>query len=243
MNIFRESSPLAWEALGALTLRPALAQPEDAGPARLRRGWELWGLALGRLTEVSGGGGGGGLTLASSFVGRAQSLGKSVLWLSSEVKPFYPPDMGAAGVALERLPVVFLSRPVDAALVAARLLSSGGFDLLVWDLASWKKAPARLPVGHLARLGALARHHRAVVLILTEKERKEPSLGCLVALRLQVEALRGDPSLLRIDVLKDKRGAVGEGKEWLWRCGLPSGLPPSAPLPGRLPGPLPARAG
>ena len=231
MNIFEGGSSLVREAAAQLTLRPALASERESSLSRLRRGSELWSLTVGRLTEVSGEGGGGGLTLAASFLSSAQSQGRSVLWLSSEVKPFYPPDMQAAGVALERLPVLFLPRPEDAALAATRLLGSGGFDLLVWDLASWKRAPGRLPVALLARLSAMARHHRAVVLMLTEKVADDPSLGCLVGLRLQVEAQSGDPSLLWVRVAKDKRGSVGEGREWLWRCGVPEGLPPSAPLP------------
>jgi hypothetical protein len=173
------------------------------------------------------------LTLAASFLRRAQAQGKNVLWLTSETKPFYPPDMQASGVQLERLPVFFLPQPNDASLVATRLLSSGGFDLLVWDLASWKKPPTRLPAALLARLGAMARHHRALVLILTEKQEAESSLGCLVGLRLGVEAEAGDPALLRVRVLKDKRGSAGERKEWSWRCGVPEGLPPTAPLPRR----------
>lgn len=211
-----------------------LARPCESAQAelRLRFGHELWGLTTGRLTEISGAGGGGGLTLAASFLRKAQGLGHTALWLSSRTKPFYPPDMAAAGVRLEGLPVVFLPRPEDASRVATRLLSSGGFDLLVWDLASWK-GKTTLSVGLLARLAAMARHHQAVVIILTEKTEEEASLGCLVGLRLGVEAEPGDPALLRVRVLKDKRGAVGEGKDWLWRCGVPEGLPASLPIPHR----------
>lgn len=229
MNIFRDSSPLLTES--CLTFRPAGLLEEGRPLARLRHGHELWGLAMGRLTEISGVGGGAGLTLAASFLRRAQGRGSTVLWLGCDAKTFYPPDMRAAGVDLERLPLLFLPQPQDAALAATRLLSSGGFDLLVWDLASWKKPPSQLPVALLARLGAMARHHRAMVLILTAKPEDEASLGCLVGLRLGVEAEVGDPSLLRVKVLKDKRGSAGEGREWQWRCGVPEGLPPSAPTP------------
>ncbi len=233
MNIFGDDSPLLTES--GLTFRPAMLVGEERPLARLRYGHELGGLTTGRLTEVSGAGGGAGLTLAASFLRRAQGRGQTVLWLGCDGKTFYPPDMQAAGVDLERLPVLFLPQPADAALAATRLLSSGGFDLLVWDLASWKKPPSRLPVALLARLGAMARHHRAAVLILTAKGEDEPSLGCLVGLRLGVQAEAGDPSLLRVKVLKDKRGSAGEGREWQWRCGVPEGLPPSAPLPRRRP--------
>lgn len=232
MNVFLETRPGEEKTFFSpdRTLAPS-QNSEGREPARLRYGHELWPLALGRLTEVSGAGGGGGLTLAASFLRRAQRGGRTALWLSAEGKAFYPPDMQASGVRLDRLPVLFLPRPEDASLVATRLLGCGGFDLVIWDLASWKGAPGRLPSALLARLAAMARHHRALVLILTEKPEEEASLGCLVGLRLGVEAERRDPSLLRVRVLKDKRGSVGEGREWLWRCGVPEGLPPSAPLP------------
>ena len=235
MNVFLESSrPEGTELARHLgrDSRKALTEQKEADPAsRLHYGHELWPLAMGRLTEVSGAGGGGGLTLAASFLRRAQQEGKNVLWLTTESKAFYPPDMHRGGVRLDRLPVVFLPTPEGAALVATRLLSSGGFDLMVWDLASWKGSPGRLPVSTLSRLSAMARHHRALVLILTDKPQEQTSLGCLVGLRLGVEAESGDPSLLRVSVLKDKRGSVGEGKEWLWRCAVPEGLPPAAPAP------------
>lgn len=196
----------------------------------LRQAAELWELTAGRLCEVSGAGGGGGLTLAASFLCRAQAERKSYLWLSSELKPFYPPDLQAHGVCLKQLPVLFLPRPDDALKAMIKLVSSGGFDLVICDLASWKDA-SFLATGMLVRLSALARHHRASLLLLTAKPHSFPSLGCSIGLRLGIEADESSPSLLRLRVLKDKRGAVGEGKEWSWRCSLPEGLSDEALLP------------
>lgn len=229
MNLYQNPSLFLESPLASLALEEKLAQN-----APLRWGSDLWDLAKGRLTEVSGAGGGGGLTLAASFVRRAQSRQQSVLWLTSEVKPFYPPDMQAAGVDLQRLPLLFFSKISEASTVATRLLSSGGFDLLIWDLASWKRPPRTLPVPFLARLQGLARHHRATVLLLTQKEADDVSLGCLIGLRLQVEAHSQVPALLEVRVVKDKRGAVGEGKEWSWRCRLPDGLPAFSSLPSAM---------
>lgn len=212
--------------MGAVCLAEA---PDGEPPLRARtqlhHGFELWPLTLGCLTEVSGKGGGGGLTLAASFLRFAQDTGRHAVWLSSELKPFYPPDLHACGVELNRLPVLFLPDFQQAALAANRLLKSGGFDLLVWDLASWKKPPNSLPIPFLAKLVATARYRQASLLMLTDKKREQASLGCLTGLRLQVEALDNEPSRLRVQVCKDKRGAVGEGKEWLWSCRLPEGLP------------------
>lgn len=195
----------------------------------LSNGWELWDLALGRLTEVSGEGGGGGLTLAASFLAYAQERGYSSLWLSSIERPFYPPDMQKADVDLERLAVIFLDQPLDAALAGIRLLSSGGYDLIIWDVASWSEFLLEPSSPVWGRIGALARRHRVVVLALTRQEREAPSLTPLVGLRLQVEASRGDLSCLEVTVLKDKRGTAGASK--LWYCNLPEGWDGTS-LPG-----------
>jgi recombination protein RecA len=211
--------------------RLELTQSIPSDCARIARGSDLKRFTRSRLTEVSGRGGGAGLTFAFSLVKEAQQRDESVLWLSSSLKPFYPPDAHAAGVDLKRLPVLFLPRPEEAFSAAAKLLGSGGFGLLVWDLASWKKSSQRLPLAFLGRLNAMARHHRAAVLVLTDKNKADPSLGCLVSLRLQVEAHQGCPELLEVEVVRDKRGIVGKCKKWEWRCGLPDGLPTSAPVP------------
>ena len=203
--------------------------PAECG--RITFGADLKRYTRSRLTEVSGRGGGAGLTFAFSLVREAQQRDDSVLWLSSALKPFYPPDAHHAGVDLKRLPVLFLPRPEEAFTAAAKLLGSGGFGLMVWDLASWKRSLQQLPLAFLGRLNAMARHHRASVLILTDKKKTDPSLGCLVSLRLHVEAQRRCPELLEVEVVRDKRGIAGENKRWGWRCGLPDGLPSSAPVP------------
>lgn len=225
MNVFTAESALLKEALGAVCL-PEFKESDTSLRSReqLQHGYDLWPLTVGCLTEISGKGGGAGLTFAASFLRFAQSTGRHAIWLSSELKPFYPPDLHACGVELNKLPVLFLPDFQHAALAANRLLKSGGFDLLVWDLASWKRPPSSLPIPFLAKLVATARYRQASLLVLTDKKREQASLGCLTGLRLQVEALTNEPSRLRVQVCKDKRGAVGEGKEWLWSCRLPEGL-------------------
>ncbi len=230
MNLTRDPSQAEWRTSAHTGLESAFQEARCRGE-RLRHGADLWPLAVGQLVEVSGTGGGAGLTFAASFVRHVQSHAKPCLWLGCQAKPFYPPDMRASGVDLRRLPLVFLSKPEEAALASARLLSSGGFDLLVWDLASWKKPPLTLEISLLARLNALARHHRSTLLILTDKQSELPSLGCLIGLRLQIEAYPRDPARLQVMVRKDKRGAIGEGKTWIWRCEPPEGLPSSTPFP------------
>lgn len=187
-------------------------------------GYALWELAMGRLTEVSGGVRGGGLTLASSFLSYAQDKDLYSLWLSSRQKPFYPPDLVAAGIRLERLPLLFLERWQEAAWAVVSLLGSNGFDLVVWDLASWSEFPSQMPSAILGKMNAIARCNRTVVLIVTDKSSVEPSMGSLIGLRLGVEACSERPSRLEIKVLKDKRGAIGEGRSWCWDCYLPEGM-------------------
>lgn len=231
MNLTRDPSRVQADSSTLAGLESLLAP--NLFHERLRYGSDLWPLAVGQLVEISGKGGGAGLSFAASFVRHAQSLSKPCLWLSSCSKPFYPPDMANSGVDLGKLPLLFLPTPQDASLASARLLSSGGFDLLVWDLASWKSPPLTLETSLLARLNALTRHHRSTLVILTDKTEQHPSLGCLIGLRLKVEAFPRDPARLQIQVVKDKRGAVGEGKIWSWRCEPPEGLPASAPFPGQ----------
>lgn len=192
-----------------------------SGSDALEPGYALWELAIGRLTEASGGVRGGGLTLASSFLSYAQNKGLYSLWLSSRQKPFYPPDLVAAGIRLEKLPLLFLERWQEAAWAMVSLLGSNGFDLLVWDLASWPEVASHVPSAILGKMNAMARRNRTVVLILTDKSSVEPSIDSLIGLRLEVEACSERPSRLRIKVLKDKRGAIGEGRSWCWDCQLP----------------------
>lgn len=211
------------------TNESTVLRSESSPSGWLCRGSDLAAIVERQLTEISGSGGGAGLTLAFSLVRWAQEKGQSVLWLSSSAKPFYPPDAHRAGVDLDRLPVLFLSRPQEAFIAAAKLSGSGGFGLLVWDLVSWRGSHQRLPLAYLGRLNATVRYHRSSFLILTDKDRDEPSLGCLIGLRLQVEAKEGRPDLLEVEVVRDKRGVVGEQKRWQWCCRLPDGLPASAP--------------
>lgn len=195
---------------------------------RLRRGAELGRYLRGRLTEIAGKGGGAGLTLAFSLLEEAQSRDESVLWICSGRKLFYPEDAYRSGVELSRLPVLVLKDVQDACVSAGRLLGSGGFGCIVWDLASWRREEQKIPLAFLGRLNAMTRKYRTSFLVLTDKSKEDPSLGCLVSLRLQVEALPRHPELLEVEVVRDKRGVTGGRRRWEWRCGLPDGLPATA---------------
>jgi recombination protein RecA len=78
---------------------------------------------------------------------------------------------------------------------------------VVLDLgADWEM---RLPVQ--ARLAALAKKNRAVLLCMTKKRRDAPSIGSLVSIRAEARAVKTgfDKFTWEIRVLKDKRRAPG----------------------------------
>ncbi|MDQ7005996.1 MAG: recombinase A [Acidobacteriota bacterium] len=180
--------------------------------------WSLDEMA-GRVGELSGVGATARLSLAFSLVREAQGRGEPVVWISSRESTFFPPDVAAAGVDLEALPVIFVPDGAAAARAAERLARSGAFGLLVLDLAGFPAGPAQdVPAPLQARLAGLAQRHEAVVLYLTEKAPDAASLGPLVSLRCQALLEAAEPAAptvsyarwrCRLRVLKDKRRGPG----------------------------------
>lgn len=181
-----------------------------------------WGLkaATGHLVELSGGADGATLSAATALLREAQQRGEPVAWVNTRTATFFPPDLAEAGVALAALPVVRVTRAGQAARAAEMLLGSGGFSLVVLDLApGMQLSPAAL-----ARLDALTRRQRAALLILTAKSRLEASLGCQVSLRADTQRTRGgfDHFHCALTVLRDRHRRPG----WTYQeshCG-PDGL-------------------
>lgn len=169
--------------------------------------WSLAALA-GQLVELSGGGAHATLTLACVLMVEVQRRGEPVAWVGTRESSFFPPDLAASGVDLEHLPVVFAPDAKRVGRAADRLLRSGGFGLVVLDLAAerpWMPQPL------LARLAGLAAEHAAVALCLTRKPAAETSLGSLVSLRAVGRRERteeGDFSC-RLEAQKDKHRAPG----------------------------------
>jgi recombination protein RecA len=99
----------------------------------------------------------------------------------------FPPDLAAAGVALDALVVVHTPREGAGAAVARAaelLLRAGGFGLVVLDLTQGT------PRGEawITRLGALTRREGTRAVLLTTKPNDAPSAGALVAVRVDVRA-------------------------------------------------------
>ncbi|MCA8961387.1 MAG: hypothetical protein KDC38_12775 [Planctomycetes bacterium] len=121
-----------------------------------------------RRTSARGEGLAPALTAASRLILEAQRLGEPCVWIAAEDSLFFPPDFAAAGVDLAALPIVWVGgRSPQSGVIASRaadlLLRSGGFGLVVLDLG----ARGELSIPIQTRLSGLARHHHAVLLVLT----------------------------------------------------------------------------
>jgi len=180
-----------------------------------------WGFAdiTGRFVEISGTGSTTGLTLAFRLALEAQRQREPVAWITPRESSFYPPDAAEGGVDLEALVIVRVPDAKGIPRAADRLVRSGGFGLVVLDLAG-----AGIPTPLQARLAGLAQKHHAALVCLTEKAARAPSLGSLVSLRVhaQRKPLAEDRFACELAVLKDKR----RGPTWSHTevCRGPAGL-------------------
>lgn len=182
----------------------------------------VWGLAslAGRLAEVSGSRSAASLTLVFRLVVEAQRGGETVAWIAASGSTFFPPDAVAAGADLSALPVVWAAEAAAAGRAADLLLRSGGFGLVVLDLGAGRTLPAPA----LTRLAGLAQRHDAALVLITEKDSAQASLGSLISLRVQAARVRreGDRFVCEALALKDKRH--GPGWKHVEVCRGPDGL-------------------
>lgn len=152
-------------------------------------------------------------------------LGIALLWLAAASRgglvavvdragTFYPPAAAASGLDLERLVVV---RPPDrrgAAETVSLLLSSAGFDAVLWPL-EWRTRPFNLDS---VRLSTLAARSNTTVLALVTDHRRARSPGATAGEDAGSDAARLFPSAdLRLRVT---------GWEWIWRDGELAGVRP-----------------
>ena len=160
------------------------------------------------LAELSGAAGAPSLTLACSLVREVQQQGEPVAWVTRPGSTFYPPDVADGGIDLAALPVIRLDDVRDRLLAADQLTRSGAFGLLVLDLV--EDGPG-LPLAVQSRLSEQAIAHGALVLCLTAKTERQPSLGSLVTVRGQARRIRRGNGryACRVEVLKDKRRGPG----------------------------------
>lgn len=221
---------LAWRHARLRVAYPAALPGGSAERAVEVPASQRWGFTEleGRLVEISGAERVAGLTLAAKLTAEAQAVGDIVAWVCGPEGSFYPPDLVAHGIDLSQLAVIRASSPERVALAAIRLLHSGGFGLVVLDLAgpdsalltvpSPKPRPGRpnLPKGgvsdaHLGRLVQQAQKHQAAVVCLTRTPAQRDSLGSLISVRAEgaVRKVAPDRFLCTAHVLKDKRHGAG----------------------------------
>ncbi len=181
--------------------------------------WTLAALG-GCLAELSGAGAAPTLTLAFGLVGQVQQQDEPVAWITRTGSTFFPPDAAEGGVDLAALPVIRLDDVRQRLRAADRLARSGAFGLLVLDLGDCLD----LPLAAQTRLAEQALAHGTLILCLTEKTERQPSLGSLVAVRGQAQCIRHGPDRFacRVHALKDKRRGPGwTDQEW---CRGPDGV-------------------
>ena len=199
---------------------------EEASPERVIE----WGLprVAGRLVEISASGSSASLTAVFGLVIDAQQRGEPTAWITLLESTFFPPDVVAGSVDLDRLPVVRTKDPLTAGRAALHLLRSGGFGLVVIDFGIRPRESRihRIPTPLQTKLVGLAQKHDTAVVVLTEKTRETPSLGSLISLRAEarrVDARHQTMSYeVQLHILKDKR--LGPGNIFREVCYGPDGL-------------------
>ncbi len=193
-------------------LQRSLATPPPAA-------WTAAALG-GCLAELAGTGAAPSLTLAMGLVREAQREDEPVVWITRTASTFFPPDAAEGGVDLAGLPVIRLDGLRPRLRAADQLARSGAFGLLVVDLGDCLD----LPLAVQTRLAEQALAHGTLILCLTEKTERQPSLGSLVAVRAQARCIRHGPDryACQVQALKDKRRGPGwTDREW---CRGPDGL-------------------
>jgi recombination protein RecA len=180
--------------------------PVRHAPEQAPGGWSLRKLA-GRFLELSSDGETVGITAAASLILESQLRGEPAAWIAAAGSTFFPPDFAECGIDLDTLPVIRAPHSLAASRAADQLLRSGGFGVIVLDLGG----DIHMRIAINARLAALAKKHRTVLLCLTQKEPAVPSLGPLVSLRAQGVMRRTgfNHFTWKVDILKDKRRGPG----------------------------------
>lgn len=175
---------------------------DEASP----EGWGLDALA-GRLVELSGGDGPAALSVCAGLILEAQRRGELAAWIGRRETAFYPPDLAAAGVDLDALPVVLTQDASQALRAADALLRSGGFAVIALDLG----AKARLPLPVQTRLLGLATRHATAVMVLGPPGRPEAPRTSLASLRATPSHGRvgHDRFVCEVCAVKDKRRPPG----------------------------------
>ncbi len=183
---------------------------------------DLWRVSqlAGRLLELSSEKASVAITATASLILDAQLQGEPVAWIATQGSTFYPPDFDAFGIDLGALPVMRMRDAQVGAKATEYLLRSGGFGLVVLDVGD----STSMRTATSARLAALAKKHRTVLVCLTRKKHRESSLGPMVSLRCDVslKKIGFNQFTWELRVLKDRRH--GEHQRYAEVCCGPDGL-------------------
>ena len=174
----------------------------------------------GCLAELSSAGAAAPLTLAFNLVLDVQRHGEPVAWITQTNSIFFPPDAADGGVDITALPVIRVPSVTQGVRAADQLARSGAFGLIVLDFGECFDLPIAVEI----RLAEQALRHGTLILCLTTKTDRQPSLGSFVAVRGQSRRTRCDKNLFscQVYILKDKRRGPGWKNEEL--CRGPDGL-------------------
>ncbi|MDH5672346.1 MAG: DNA recombination/repair protein RecA [Myxococcales bacterium] len=188
--------------------RPAV-ETQEAGALASR-------LPRGRLVELVGQRAGAQMSTAVACVRWAQEQGEPVAWVQVAGGPLYPPDLAACGVDLEALIVVQVppgALPFGVPRAAELLLRSSGFGLVVVDLGDAALGDGRLraDTAWQGRLLGLSREHECSVILLSDAESRQHSLGPLISVCIEPRRQRTAPGRFTVEhhVRKDKSGLLG----------------------------------
>ena len=135
--------------------------------------------------EISGSARHACTTAAVATLREAQGMGETAAWIQYRDGTLYPPDLADSGVDLSALVVVRVPEHAGAASAcraAELLLRSGALGLIVLDVRG--RGPRRHETTWQSRLHGLVRQHQSCLLMLTDKDEHEDSLGPLVGLRV-----------------------------------------------------------
>ncbi len=133
----------------------------------------------GRIVEVTGQRGQGCTSWLAHLIARAQKDGETTAWLQIAPGELFPPDLAAAGIDVRALAVGLLPDLKAQLRAADILLRSGGFGIVVLDLAcaqpsvaagSETRAARRPGDKSLGRLQGLCQKHGATLVLLTQPE-------------------------------------------------------------------------
>ena len=206
-------------ALDALVSASRLRIDRSASAPSAPASWSCATLG-GALAELSGSGAAPRLTLAFALVHQMQRRGEPAAWITRSESTFFPPDAAAGGVDLAAFPVVRLADRRQCLRAADQLVRSGAFGLVVVDLGEC----VDLPLAVQTRLAGQAIAHRTLVLCLTVKDERQPSLGSLVSVHVRAWRVRHADGRFacRVRALKDKRRGPGWSDE-VW-CRGPDGV-------------------